>query len=152
MRDTMDTEKTKEVVMKELDSFYPCMSTEAGGKLDRLSDHIVAALNMNSHYLYRAIEALTDSGLYMSVISEGEPVEFNEYGVEDILKDPKKIFELTQEVDEAHLILYNSTDASCEGWVYVTNLNDEDESILDWTYAHEDSKSQHDRILNEEAW
>jgi len=121
----------KEIIMKVLGGFYPLVSTAKGGQLDRLSDQLVAALDMNEHFLFGAIKALVDAGYEMSVLCESDPLEEDENGEAIVSGDPKQIFEWTQEVDECHLMIHKQR--GYLGWVFVTNCNDPEESICDYT-------------------
>jgi len=125
----MSPEKKKAVILLGLEKFYPLMAGE--GQLDRLSDQLVARLTAHEHYLFGVIQALVDGGYEMSVLCESDPLEEDENGEAIISGDPEQIFAWTQEVDECHLMIHKQR--GYLGWVFVTNYNDPEESICDYT-------------------
>ncbi len=95
-------------------------------------------------YLFRCISHLIDSGYRMQVYADGEPIEWEEHSHEaEILNAPAAIFNLTQMVDEGHLIMWE--DGAEIGWIFFTNCNEEHESICDWTCGF---RSTFDPILD----
>ena len=123
----------KNLIMRVMSNHLPLFSTDIGSTLDRLADKLIAAENMHSHYLFRAIEMLTEAEYCIAVFCEGDPIEENASGGADIINDPEKIFELTQAVDDCHLVMFNSPEHQECGWVYITNCNEQHESIADYT-------------------
>jgi len=82
----------------------------------------------NNTYLLDAIKMLLEAGFYLIPNCEQEPID----GVGIPLSDADEIYDLTQEVDDFVLEVYNEQHDYL-GWLYGVNVNDDDEWLSDYT-------------------
>jgi hypothetical protein len=134
----METEELNSIIVERLEEV---LGESCAITTEKLADILATTIAMRGHYLYRAIKYLTDVGYSIAVYADGEPVEYNDKNEADHLYEAKAIWELTQAVDEAHLVVFQMGHLESDGWVFVTNCNEENESICDFTCGEDCSFS-----------
>lgn len=122
-------EKLVTVVKDVLGGMSPIFALD--GLDTRIAEEVATAVSRETCYTYVFLRLLLSKGYELSMECEGEPLTL--YPTSDLEVLHTEAFS----VDEYVMYIYDKDSSKCLNWILMTNCNDEDETICDYTCGDE---------------